>query len=161
MTWLDRAACKEVDMDGGNRFHPSVTTQHDGGRNAKAAYEVARTWCRVCPVTLECLRYAMTHETPSTRAGVWGGLSPRQRSTLERDVLLTDAIARALKPVLMADDEPSADWSMAEMRAGIAAYERHRKGGPAPTEDQINACRAYHRIRAARARDHKRKAQKS
>lgn len=153
--WTDRAACKGVDDDGGNIFHPDVATNSDGGRGAKTAYERARTWCRTCPVTVECLTQALDIETNSTAHGVWGGLSPRQRNALHEGSDLKAAIASALAPVLTMDDEYTAD----ETRAALAAYERHKKGrGPALTDEQVKACRAHHRARAKRARD-KRKAE--
>jgi hypothetical protein len=154
MSWAKEAACRGVDDNGGTTFHPPVATTSDGGRGAKAAYEKARTWCRRCPVTIECLTEALNIETNSTAHGVWGGLSPRQRNALHEGSDLQAAIASALEPVLTMDDQYSAD----ETRQALAAYERHKKGrGPALTEDQIKACRAHHRARAKRARD-KRKA---
>lgn len=95
MTWLEKAACKDVDNDGGDRFHPAVSSK-EGGRNAKAAYERARTWCRRCTVAVECLQDALAHETYSTRHGIWGGLSPSQRKSIDPHQPLTDVIARAL-----------------------------------------------------------------
>jgi hypothetical protein len=155
MSWVKDAACRGVDADGGTTFHPNVATNSDGGRAAKAAYETARTWCRRCPVTVECLTEALGIETNSTAHGVWGGLSPRQRNQLRPGDDLRSAIASALEPDLPMDDT----YSPGETRAALAAYERHKKGrGPALTEDQVKACRAHHRARAKRARD-KRKAE--
>lgn len=43
---------------------------------------VARKICRECPVRRECLQWAMEHENPGHRAGIWGGLTETQRSHL-------------------------------------------------------------------------------
>ena len=43
------------------------------------SYYVAKQLCRLCPVKLECLEYALgANET----YGVWGGLSPDERDRL-------------------------------------------------------------------------------
>lgn len=161
--WDEHAACAGVDRDGRDRFHPATTLDPDKTGNATAArsYEIARIYCRACPVTVDCLTAALAAETPSTRAGIWGGLSPRQRTDLTPDSDLPAAITAALQPrhystrarhprAVEASDRT--DFTDAEQRAANAAVDRWRRGrGLEPTADQIAAYRAYQRnSRAAR-----------
>lgn len=98
--WHEHAACHGIDNDGHDRFHPSISeTTASESRTQHQAYEVARNFCRVCPVTVACLRAALAAEAPSGRYGIWGGLSPRQRAYLPRQPTssqLVDAIRAAL-----------------------------------------------------------------
>lgn len=65
-TWRDSALCASV---GGNVFFP------EKGEPTRPAKSV----CRRCPVTAECLAYALDIDA---RHGVWGGLSERERRRL-------------------------------------------------------------------------------
>ena len=98
--WEERAACAGVDRDGRDRFHPATTLDPDSSGNATSArsYEIARIYCRACPVTVDCLKAALAAETSTSRAGIWGGMSPRQRNDLTPDSDLPAAIAAALTP---------------------------------------------------------------
>ncbi|HCB37264.1 MAG TPA: WhiB family transcriptional regulator [Acidimicrobiaceae bacterium] len=60
-------------MDTGNcaDTHPSVFFPADG-----AGVIAAQRICESCPVSAECLEYALHHRIPH---GVWGGTSERQR----------------------------------------------------------------------------------
>lgn len=76
--WTRDALCAQTDPD---MFFP------DKGGDTRPAKAV----CRRCPVTAECLDYALTYEageagTPTSYAqvGVYGGLAPRQRRALVR-----------------------------------------------------------------------------
>lgn len=71
--WMARAACAAADPD---VFHP----EHESA----AAAATALRWCRACPVTRQCLDYAMTAE-PGRQWGVWGGATARQRRAIHRD----------------------------------------------------------------------------
>jgi WhiB family redox-sensing transcriptional regulator len=42
----------------------------------------AKAVCAVCPVTSQCLEFALQHKVAH---GVWGGLSERERRTLRRE----------------------------------------------------------------------------
>jgi hypothetical protein len=42
---------------------------------------VAKRYCLVCPVRMECLRYAMSN---GIREGIWGGLAPEERTKLRK-----------------------------------------------------------------------------
>jgi hypothetical protein len=58
-----------------------------GGYNTQEA-QAARLGCRMCPVTDPCLEDALRNEWGETnerhRAGIWGGLTPRERIAEER-----------------------------------------------------------------------------
>ena len=43
----------------------------------------ARRICAMCPVSGQCLAYAVTAGEPH---GIWGGLDPRQRESLRRQI---------------------------------------------------------------------------
>lgn len=66
--WVDLALCAETD--------PEAFFPEKGGstREAKAV-------CRRCSVRAECLEYALEH---NERFGIWGGLSERERRTMQR-----------------------------------------------------------------------------
>ncbi|HMK97402.1 MAG TPA: WhiB family transcriptional regulator [Acidimicrobiales bacterium] len=66
--WHARAACRG---QGHKAFFPATDDRRPG---AESAYSAALTFCKVCPVVLECRR-AGQHEA----FGLWGGLSPAQR----------------------------------------------------------------------------------
>jgi WhiB family redox-sensing transcriptional regulator len=82
--WLLDAACAGADPD---IFFPG-----SGFRNtADAALE----YCAKCPVTAQCLDYAVTN---SMKTGIWGGMGPDQRKEYKRANGLT---ARPLKVMPM------------------------------------------------------------
>lgn len=78
-TWRDDARCRTV---GPEIMFP--TAQGDEGRRQiKAAKEI----CQYCTVQPQCLAYALGREGDSeaiARAGIWGGLNPRERARLTR-----------------------------------------------------------------------------
>lgn len=77
--WLTRARCRGVSP---NAFYPAGS----GGQVVKRAHEVAKAFCRSCPVDTECLRLAMAAEQglgEAGRWGVWGALDPAERAALE------------------------------------------------------------------------------
>ena len=45
--------------------------------------KVARQICRACPVRLQCLTYAFENDE---RAGIWGGLTPYDRTRLKNQL---------------------------------------------------------------------------
>lgn len=69
--WRDRAACRGVDPD---LFFP-VTTEGPALEQAARAQAV----CDLCPVTRDCLEFALRQRE---RDGIWGGLSPEDRGRL-------------------------------------------------------------------------------
>ena len=66
--WMDDALCRQVGFD---LFFP------DKGDNAAAALAV----CRGCPVTTDCLNYALSSGMVH---GVWGGTTEAQRRRMRR-----------------------------------------------------------------------------
>lgn len=93
--WQKQAACADIG--------PDVFTPDDDPDNdlpAGPMYNAARPICAGCPVRAECLEFALDAEagaTPSHRAGIYGGLSPRQRYAVYRERLQAalDALATA------------------------------------------------------------------
>ena len=73
MDWRHSALCRDEDPE---LFFPIGTTGP-----AAMQIEEAKTVCRRCPVTTDCLTWAL--ET-SQDAGVWGGLSEDERRALKR-----------------------------------------------------------------------------
>jgi WhiB family redox-sensing transcriptional regulator len=77
-SWEADAACREIGL---TVFHP------EGRGSALTAAECeAKTVCRQqCPVREQCLAYALQREGNAdrySRAGIWGGLNPRERAAL-------------------------------------------------------------------------------
>lgn len=73
MDWRHQAVCRNEDPE---LFFPIGDTGP-----ALTQIEQAKNVCRRCPVTEECLRWAL--ETGQDD-GVWGGLSEIERRTLKR-----------------------------------------------------------------------------
>lgn len=69
-TWHARAECRNADPD---QFYP--------GKGEHTVVKAARRICARCPVTAECLAYALDNDE---RFGVWGGKSERERRRLRR-----------------------------------------------------------------------------
>ena len=68
--WFDEAACKGMDV---NIFFPEPA--HMGGTDPLASR--AKSVCARCPVSNECLEFALT--PANERFGVWGGLGEKAR----------------------------------------------------------------------------------
>jgi WhiB family transcriptional regulator, redox-sensing transcriptional regulator len=71
VSWMDRAACVSADLD------------HDAWHPSTAAYtsdnvEAVRL-CRTCPVSDECLAFAVAH---NLEHGIFGGLTGEQRKAM-------------------------------------------------------------------------------
>lgn len=73
MDWRHRAICRDEDPE---LFFPIGNTGP-----ALRQIEDAKSVCRRCPVTEECLTWALTSGQDS---GVWGGLSEDERRALKR-----------------------------------------------------------------------------
>jgi WhiB family redox-sensing transcriptional regulator len=71
--WRDEALCQEEDPE---LFFPIGSTGP-----ALEQIEQAKNICRRCPVTEECLRWALDS---GQDAGVWGGMSEIERRELKR-----------------------------------------------------------------------------
>lgn len=146
--WEERAACRGLDDDGGDRFHPSVDDSDASSSVTKhRAYENARNLCRTCPVTVACLRTALAAETASSRYGIWGGLSPKQRSEIPARPTSADLVA-AVQAALVVPEPATlrTDFTIDEQRAANTARDAHRAGRRGPlTPDEAAAYRAYQR----------------
>lgn len=66
--WHADALCRQV---GGDEWFP------EKGSSSREAKKV----CASCPVTSECLQYALDHDQ---RFGIWGGVSERERRKLKK-----------------------------------------------------------------------------
>lgn len=91
--WTVSALCAQVDAE---LFFPP-----DGMRGEKLEQweHDARQICRECPVRRECLDEAMRREKGKGRAyrhGMWGGLTPEERISLERGTVRATASVRRL-----------------------------------------------------------------
>lgn len=73
MDWRHRAICRDEDPE---LFFPVGNTGP-----ALRQIEDAKSVCRRCPVTEQCLSWALTTGQDS---GVWGGLSEDERRALKR-----------------------------------------------------------------------------
>jgi WhiB family redox-sensing transcriptional regulator len=74
--WHLQAACRG---EFGSAFYPPA---HAEGREEKLHRErAAKAVCAGCPVQVECLDHAVTHDE---RHGIWGGLTDAERRHLRR-----------------------------------------------------------------------------
>ena len=71
--WRDRALCRDTDP---SLFFPVGTTGL-----ALVQIDHAKQVCNQCPVTSECLDFALTTNQDS---GIWGGLSEEERRVIRR-----------------------------------------------------------------------------
>jgi WhiB family redox-sensing transcriptional regulator len=73
MDWRHRAACRDEDPE---LFFPV-------GTSGPALLQIAeaKAVCRRCPVSVECLNWALAS---GQDAGVWGGMSEDERRALKR-----------------------------------------------------------------------------
>lgn len=67
--WTEQALCAQTDPDS---FFP------DKGGSTRAAL----TTCAQCPVTLQCLEYALDNDE---RFGIWGGVTERKRHEMRKE----------------------------------------------------------------------------
>lgn len=73
--WQEKAACKGVSSD-------IMFPDNPGGQDS--VYIPALSYCRNCPVTQQCLDYALDFESGQRcRYGVFGGKTPKERYLLE------------------------------------------------------------------------------
>lgn len=80
LAWRDSAACKGIDP---NVFVPN---EGRGGLTGRSTYAVARTFCAQCTVVQECLMFAVEE---NMEFGMFGGMTPRERRVIKRQVRLT------------------------------------------------------------------------
>ena len=82
--WRDRALCRDTDPD---LFFPVGTTGL-----ALVQIEHAKQVCGQCPVTAECLDFALSTNQDS---GIWGGLSEEERRVIRRQRVAAQRAAAA------------------------------------------------------------------
>lgn len=73
MSWRDEAACRGMDA---NVFIPDNPFSGPLRKRARDSIERAMAVCRSCPVTRECLAFAVSM---GEVGGVWGGLYLTQK----------------------------------------------------------------------------------
>jgi len=83
--WQHRAACRNVDPE---LFFP-LNEDPNGG-----PILAAKAVCAGCPVTDECLRFALTHGLDD---GVFGGLTADERRALRDRAMRERAVTRAVE----------------------------------------------------------------
>lgn len=88
--WRDRAACKGISID------VFYFESDDENRNLKKQTDKAKAFCKECPVSKECLSYALNEDI---KFGVWGGFTSRERGSLRRMFQLEDYAPIASKIV--------------------------------------------------------------
>lgn len=81
LAWVEHAACTPDQSD---LFFPDLSalsrgtrTRFDRDRREAAVWAPARAICAACPVRPQCLDHAITNDE---QAGMWGGLTPRERN---------------------------------------------------------------------------------
>ena len=72
-SWRNLAICRDTDPD---LFFPVGTTGY-----ALVQIDKAKHVCSECPVTRDCLQYALDTNQDS---GIWGGTSEEERRTIRR-----------------------------------------------------------------------------
>ena len=72
--WQRRAACRGPES---SLFFPPSLAETRSDRDAREAR--AKAICAECPVTTECLEYALEIREP---LGIWGGLNEFERGSL-------------------------------------------------------------------------------
>jgi hypothetical protein len=133
--WRTEALCREIPVTGDwDPWYPDKdSTSH--------TYNEAREICGRCPIAQMCLAQAMDEERglpQGVRHGMRGGLTPAQRTKLDRG---------AAKPRRVG-------MACADRRGTEAGYDRHRRAG----EKACIECKAGHakaRLQRAHERDAK------
>lgn len=81
MSWRHNAACLGSDPE---TFFVGYGLGQGQGRVSYASLARAHALCAGCPVSPECLDYAMT--SPYQDSGIWGGMTASRRKSLRRKV---------------------------------------------------------------------------
>jgi WhiB family transcriptional regulator, redox-sensing transcriptional regulator len=112
--WRYEASCREVDPE---LFFPV-------GTSGPALLQIAeaKAVCRRCPVSTECLRWALES---GQDAGVWGGLSEDERRAIKRQgisaaVRRDKLVERGTRPDATRDDVRAAGLALLEDGVPVA-----------------------------------------
>jgi WhiB family redox-sensing transcriptional regulator len=73
LAWREHGACRQVS-------DPDVFYPHSQGNGAAAHVAEAKWWCSICPVTPQCLAWALKHDED----GVWGGTTEAERAEMKK-----------------------------------------------------------------------------
>jgi WhiB family redox-sensing transcriptional regulator len=79
LSWHDRAACNGVDV---NLFYGSNDGPREYPPETRDRESRAKSFCRVCPVRMACLQYALDN---GEKYGIWGGLDEDERKRYRRN----------------------------------------------------------------------------
>jgi WhiB family redox-sensing transcriptional regulator len=82
VAWMNDASCRGAPV---GLFYPV-----QGGSASREHRAAALAFCGACPVTAECLAYALN----GGEEGTWGGLTEAERKTLVRNARRREATAR-------------------------------------------------------------------
>ena len=74
--WYDKALCKDLSAKEIENFFP----EREGGDGKRKA-NIAKEYCKKCPVVVECLHDALTS---NEKFGIWGMTSPKQRIHIKK-----------------------------------------------------------------------------
>jgi WhiB family redox-sensing transcriptional regulator len=97
--WWRAAACRDAEPE---LFFPISAT-----RASKATVRRAKRICAACPVSSDCLSYALAHRQEQ---GIWGGLTDEERQLRRRK--LAGAAGKA-KPAMTVQPPPGMPEAMA------------------------------------------------
>jgi WhiB family redox-sensing transcriptional regulator len=90
VNWQERAHCKKAAIV---IFFPEETHI-----SSPKVYDEGKKICAECPVSTECLAFAMHHERYQWRRfGLFGGKSPKERVNLEQEFPYKDWVSEYLK----------------------------------------------------------------
>ena len=79
-SWVDDAACREPGID------PELFFPVNESAPPAAQLAAARAICARCPVTEQCLGWALRAGEP---VGIWGGTTPEERRRTRRALIAT------------------------------------------------------------------------
>jgi WhiB family redox-sensing transcriptional regulator len=88
LNWQDKATCVSADLD-------MFFQQADNGRYTH--YKKAKAYCDICPVSTECLDYALCD--PQMK-GIWAGTTESDRANMREDLRSDDRFYDKLYPAI-------------------------------------------------------------
>lgn len=87
--WRDDASCKGEDLS-------IFFIENEDGSISRKNIKKAKSICLQCLVKIKCLNYALNEDI---RYGIWGGITPRERSSLIKAIKNNDVIDVPIKLV--------------------------------------------------------------